>query len=245
MLFYVQGRDFIEAGSLLVGDKLISINGRDLIVEDYNIELTEEPVSVYNFQVENFHTYHVGIDVIFVHNAEYPNEDVKVGSQDIQELRDKYDIPETNTVAVGKTDIPGLEDITFEGGSPKVRQQLGMLDLDTEMPGRSIKAPSNNPLFTRHAEEVVANKSDTAVQESGIPAEDVSGTLSIHRSNPSGVCKKCIQGLNNNSVQPGVLKQLSLKYPNLIIKVTSELNADVKVTGRSELIIKNGEYVNY
>ena len=241
----MQGRDFIEAGSLLVGDKLISINGRDLIVEDYNIELTEEPVSVYNFQVENFHTYHVGIDVIFVHNAEYPNEDVKVGSQDIQELRDKYDIPETNTVAVGKTEIPGLEDITFEGGSPKVRQQLGMLDLDTEMPGRSIKAPSNNPLFTRHAEEVVANKSDTAVQESGIPAEDVSGTLSIHRSNPSGVCKKCIHGLNNNSVQPGVLKQLSLKYPNLIIKVTSELNADVKVTGRSELIIKNGEYVNY
>ena len=25
--FYVQGRDFIEAGNLLVGDKLISVNG--------------------------------------------------------------------------------------------------------------------------------------------------------------------------------------------------------------------------
>ena len=113
------------------------------------------------------------------------------------------------------------------------------------MPGRSIKAPSNNPLFTRHAEEVIANKFDTAVQEAGIPAEDVSGTLYIRQSNPSGVCKKCLQGLNNNSVKPGVLKQLSLKYLDLIIKITSELDADVKVTGRSEFIIKNGEYVNY
>jgi len=47
--FYVQGRGFIDAGSLLVGDKLVSVNGEDLIVEDYYIELTEELVSVYNF----------------------------------------------------------------------------------------------------------------------------------------------------------------------------------------------------
>ncbi len=54
--FYVQGRGFINAGGLLVGDKLISVNGEDLTIEDYRIELTEEPVSVYNFQVEDFHT---------------------------------------------------------------------------------------------------------------------------------------------------------------------------------------------
>ena len=68
--FYVQGRGFIEAGSLLVGDRLISVNGEDLIVEDYHIELTEEPVSVYNFQVEDFHTYFVGDCAVWVHNAE-------------------------------------------------------------------------------------------------------------------------------------------------------------------------------
>lgn len=32
--FYVQGRGFIEAGNLLVGDKLISVNGEDLIIEN-------------------------------------------------------------------------------------------------------------------------------------------------------------------------------------------------------------------
>ena len=66
--FYVQGRGFINAGSLLVGDKLVSVNGEDLIVEDYYIKLTEEPVSVYNFQVEDFHTYFVGDCSVWVHN---------------------------------------------------------------------------------------------------------------------------------------------------------------------------------
>ena len=65
----MQGRGFIEAGSLLVGDKLVSVNGDDLTIEDYHIELTEEPVSVYNFQVEDFHTYFVGDCAVWVHNA--------------------------------------------------------------------------------------------------------------------------------------------------------------------------------
>ena len=43
-----------------LSDKLISVNGKDMIIEDYHIKLTEESVSVYNFQVEDFHTYYVG-----------------------------------------------------------------------------------------------------------------------------------------------------------------------------------------
>jgi len=53
-----------------VGDKLVSVNGEDLLIEDYHIELTEEPVSVYNFQVEDFHTYFVGDCAVWVHNSE-------------------------------------------------------------------------------------------------------------------------------------------------------------------------------
>jgi hypothetical protein len=37
-----------------------------------------------------------------------------------------------------------------------------------------------------------------------------------------------------------VLKQLSLKYPNLIIEVTSEIDESIKVTGKLYLKIKNG-----
>jgi len=59
-----------------VGDKLVSVNGEDLIVEDYHIELTEEPVSVYNFQVEDFHTYFVGDCAVWVHNdCKLPDND--------------------------------------------------------------------------------------------------------------------------------------------------------------------------
>lgn len=55
--FYVQGRGFIEAGRLLVGDKLVSVNGDDLLIEKYKIEEFEISVNVYNFQVENSYTY--------------------------------------------------------------------------------------------------------------------------------------------------------------------------------------------
>ena len=67
--FYVQGRGFIEAGSLFVGDKLISADGKDLIVGALEIEQCENPVTVYNFKVEDYHTYFVGENVIYVHNA--------------------------------------------------------------------------------------------------------------------------------------------------------------------------------
>ena len=66
--FYVQGRGFIDAGNLLVGDKLISVNGEDLVIEKFFIEETEEPVDVYNFQVEDYHTYFLGENKVWVHN---------------------------------------------------------------------------------------------------------------------------------------------------------------------------------
>lgn len=112
------------------------------------------------------------------------------------------------------------------------------------MPDRNIKAPGTNPLFTRHAEEGVLNEFDSAVIKAGIKPEDVTRTLKLHQSNPSGVCRKCYQGLANDKVPPVVLKQLSLKYPNLKIKVTSENDESIKVTGRLNLMIKNGKYID-
>ena len=99
-------------------------------------------------------------------------------------------------------------------------------------------------MFTRHAEEGVLNEFDAAVIKAGINSEDVIGTLKLHQSNPSGVCRKCYQGLANDTVLPGVLKQLSLKYPNLIITVTSEVDETVKVTGNLNLNIQDGRYID-
>lgn len=94
-LFYVQGRGFIEAGNLLIGDKLISVNGEDLIIEKFFIEEAAEPVDVYNFQVEDYHTYFVGNCAVWVHNAECnPAGSKSVREvESVQTLEDAHSMP--------------------------------------------------------------------------------------------------------------------------------------------------------
>jgi len=58
--FYVKDVGFVEAGKLQVGDKLVDSKGNVLVVEEKKLEITDKPVKVYNFKVDNFHTYHVG-----------------------------------------------------------------------------------------------------------------------------------------------------------------------------------------
>ena len=67
--FYVNDRGFVNAGELIVGDELLDVNGNVLLVENFDVELTEKPVKVYNFQVEDFHTYYAGGLGVLVHNA--------------------------------------------------------------------------------------------------------------------------------------------------------------------------------
>ena len=67
--FYVKGKGFINAGELKVGDELLDSSGNILLVDKFDVELTEKPTKVYNFQVEDFHTYFVGECGVWVHNA--------------------------------------------------------------------------------------------------------------------------------------------------------------------------------
>ena len=61
-----------------MGDTLISVNGNDLIVSDCIIEECENPETVYNFQVEDYHTYFVGECAVWVHNANYNDPNPKI-----------------------------------------------------------------------------------------------------------------------------------------------------------------------
>lgn len=69
--FYVKDRGFVNAGELQVGDKVLSADGNVYFVEKSYIEILKKPEKVYNFQVEDFHTYHVGKTRVLVHNADY------------------------------------------------------------------------------------------------------------------------------------------------------------------------------
>ena len=65
--FFVKNQGFIKAGELIGGDEFLDVNRNVLLVEKFNVELTDEPTTVYNFQVEDFHTYHVSGFGVLVH----------------------------------------------------------------------------------------------------------------------------------------------------------------------------------
>jgi hypothetical protein len=160
---------------------------------------------------------------------------------DLDAFRTQLKVPETHTIAIGKTDIPGLENAAFRGASPLVRKEAGLPSLDESMPGREIKSPSPDVRGTRHAEEGVLNEFNEAVKKARLTPEQVKGTLYVHQSNPKGICSTCIQGIANPDVDPGIFLQLSKKYPNLTIKASSETVDGVKASGRLSFTLLNGK----
>jgi len=192
------------------------------------------------------HIENTRLDKLRARNAFYGNKVDDVvwdASEELSNLRRKWEVPETDTIAVGKTNVPGLEGKVFEGGSPKVRKEAGLPDLDEAFPYRKIRSSGKISSATRHAEENVVNDFINAIKEVGLEAEDVIGTLKIHQSNPKGVCPTCLSGLGNPAKPSGVIKQLSEMFPKLRIEVTSEVLEGVKVNGRLQFIVENGKYV--
>lgn len=57
-----------SAIKLRAGDILVLSNGEYVVVEAVQHEILESPVKVYNFEVEDFHTYFVGESSVLVHN---------------------------------------------------------------------------------------------------------------------------------------------------------------------------------
>jgi len=116
--FYVKNTGFVSAGELRVGSEVINSQGEVLTVEDIRYEAVQTPVTVYNFQVEDFHTYHVGLAGVLVHNAEYvdgqrmtTNEALDaaqdfLGDNSINMGNDRYVSADgTRQVRMGDTDI--------------------------------------------------------------------------------------------------------------------------------------------
>ena len=66
--FWVPQKGWTKAVHLRAGDRLQLLNGEYVVVEQIQHELLEAPVFVYNFEVEDFHTYYVGSDSVLVHN---------------------------------------------------------------------------------------------------------------------------------------------------------------------------------
>ena len=66
--FYSPVKGWTAACKLRAGDILVTVNGEYVVLELVQHELLESPISVYNFEVEDFHTYYVGQTSVLAHN---------------------------------------------------------------------------------------------------------------------------------------------------------------------------------
>ena len=67
--FYVVGKGWVAAGDLEVGDQIYALDGSTATVLIWEYEELEEPLTVYNFEVEDYHSYFVGGFGVLVHNS--------------------------------------------------------------------------------------------------------------------------------------------------------------------------------
>ena len=67
--FYVAHKGWYAAVDLRAGDILVLVNGEYVTLEKTQHEILEAPITVYNFEVEDYHTYYVGTDGVLVHNS--------------------------------------------------------------------------------------------------------------------------------------------------------------------------------
>lgn len=80
--FWVEGKGWVFADELEAGDRLQKDDGSDLTIDRIEFVKLNEPVTVYNFTVEDYHTYYVTDLGIWVHNTE--------GPCNLDKIEDKY-----------------------------------------------------------------------------------------------------------------------------------------------------------
>ena len=67
--FYVEGRGFTAAKKLKTGDEVRLEDGTAARIESSETRQLDRPVKVYNFEVEDYHTYYVSEQKVLVHNT--------------------------------------------------------------------------------------------------------------------------------------------------------------------------------
>ena len=120
--FFVKNQGFIKAGELAIGDELLDSNKNILLVENFDVELTGKPVTVDNFQVEDYHTYHVIGFGVLVHNAsnEYKTKTVRTA-------KGEEKIP-----IVDKPGSPSWKQAVKELRSARKKETIILLQIDSK-----------------------------------------------------------------------------------------------------------------
>ncbi|WP_322923213.1 polymorphic toxin-type HINT domain-containing protein [Paenibacillus campi] len=85
--FWIEGKGWVTAIELKVGDPLKQSNGHVLAIEQIEVVHHEQKVKVYNFTVTEYHTYFVSDLGIWVHNIDCFNVTVKYLGRNVNVYR--------------------------------------------------------------------------------------------------------------------------------------------------------------
>ena len=88
--FYVDKLGWTLAKNLRAGDILVLSNGEFVVVEWIQHEILENPIKVYNFSVQNFHTYFVGESSVLVHNDCPNNETLSITKNNEKHINKRH-----------------------------------------------------------------------------------------------------------------------------------------------------------
>ena len=105
--FYVKNKGFVEATNLWIGADLINSKGDMLKIENiYHEYLNGETRVVYNLNVQDFHTFFVGLCNILVHNLKCGKTDTAFSQEDFDSTKD---------ARVSRTPSENNENVKFVG----------------------------------------------------------------------------------------------------------------------------------
>ena len=90
--FYVEGRGFTAAKELKTGDEVRLEDGTAARIESSETRQLDRPVKVYDFEVEDYHTYYVSEQKVLVHNtcARNKNNDTVINKEKSLFLPEEY-----------------------------------------------------------------------------------------------------------------------------------------------------------
>ena len=127
--FYCPTKGWTDASHLRAGDILVLVNGEYVVVEKVQHELLERPVKVYNFQVEDYHTYYVASGVL-VHNKCITKENgVRVDVRTSNE----HGLPHAHVTGNGPNTTVGLDGNPMRGHPAFSKQQLRVIKKNWEI----------------------------------------------------------------------------------------------------------------
>ena len=134
--FYVPQKGWTSAVDLRAGDILVTVNGEYVVLEKVQHEILENPVTVYNFEVEEFHTYYVTGSAILVHNKCLVNENgVRVDVRTSNE----HGLPHAHVSGNGPNTTVGLDGYPMRGHPNFSKQQFRVIEKNWEIIKKGIE----------------------------------------------------------------------------------------------------------